>query len=55
MWVKVLVFGGVTAAALMLILGVILPFLVLDPPHGLGLHPFVEHNTGSTGGAIGDW
>ena len=49
-WAKVLVFGGVTAAALMVLLGVILPFLVLDPPHGLGIHPFLAHNPGSTPG-----
>ncbi len=49
-WAKVLVFGGVTAAALMVLLGVIFPFLVLDPPHGLGIHPFLAHNPGSSPG-----
>ena len=49
-WVKVLVFGGVTAAALTVLFGVILPFLVLDTPHGLGLHPLLAHNPGSDPG-----
>ena len=49
-WAKVLVFGGVTAAVLIVVLGVILPFLVLDPPHGLGIHPFLADNPGSTPG-----
>ena len=49
-WAKVLAFGGVTAAALIVLLGVILPFLVLDPPHGLGIHPFLAHNPGSSPG-----
>ena len=49
-WATVLVFGGVTAAALIFLLGVILPFLVLDPPHGLGIHPLLAHNPGSSPG-----
>ena len=44
MWAKVLVFGGVTAAGLLILLGAVLPFLVLDPPQGFGFHPFLEHN-----------
>ncbi len=49
-WAKVLVFGGVTAAGLIVLLGVILPFVVLDPPHGLGIHPLLAHNPGSSPG-----
>ena len=43
-WVRVLLFGGVTAAALMFVLGVLLPYLVIDPPQGFGIHPGIEHN-----------
>jgi hypothetical protein len=49
-WAKVLVFGGVTAAALFVLLGRILPLFVLDPPYGFGIHPFLAHNPGTTPG-----
>jgi hypothetical protein len=36
---------AVTAAAVVVVIAnIVLPFLVLSPPYGLGLHPFVVEN-----------
>ena len=45
-WGRVVLVGGITAAAIVFFLGILLPYLVIDAPYGFGIHPGIEHNPG---------